>query len=233
MFTMGPPLWAGGGDPYFGNVVLLMHLNGDLVDVKGNAFSTVGGSFVTDGPFGTQARDIGGDSPGGGGGNCLYATNPSTAWWMDDGDFSIELTGMRDMDASAGRPRAFIRLAETSTQRDYLQIGMSTATDPINIQVRTGIASTESINSSFTPAAGAWHRYHFRRVGDVHTLYVDETKVLEVTRTYRAASAAIHIYMGNNTPGFVDGLKGRIKEVRITKGVARPVEAPTAPFPNA
>lgn len=231
MFTMGPPLWSGSGDPYFGDVVLLMHLNGDLIDVKGHPFSTVGGSFVTDGPFGTQARDIGGNSPSGGGGNCLYATSPSTDWWMDDGDFSIEVTAMRDM-TSAGRPRQFIRLAEETTGRDYLHIGMSDSTLPINVQVRTGLASSESLESSFTPAAGAWHRYHFRRSGNTHTLHVDETEVLNFVRTYRAAPAGIHVYIGNNTPGFVDGLKGRIKEVRITKGVARPIQAPTAPFPD-
>ncbi len=232
MFTMGPPLWAGANsDPYFANVVLLMHLNGDLIDVKGHPFSTVGGSFVTDGPFGTQARDIGGDSPSGGGGNCLYSTSPSTDWWMDDGDFSIEITAMRDM-TSAGRPRMFIRLAEGTTGRDYLDIGMSDSTLPINVQVRTGLASTETLASSFTPASGAWHRYHFRRSGDTHTLHVDGAEVLNFVRTYRAASAGINVYIGNNTPGFVDGLKGRIKEVRITKGVARPIQAQTAPFPD-
>jgi hypothetical protein len=209
--------------------VLLMHLNGDLIDVKGHPFSTVGGSFVTDGPFDTPARAIGGDVPGGGGGNCLYATDPTTDWWMDDGDFSIELTGRSDM-TSYGRPRNFIRLAETTTQRDYLQIGLS---GPVNLQVRTGLNDSESLNSAFTPLAGNWHRYHFRRIGNVHTLHVDETQVLEFTRTYRAALAPIHVYIGNNTPGFVDALNGRVKEVRITRGVARPIAAQTEPFPDA
>ena len=218
-------------DPYWANVVLMLHFDGDLVDEKGHAFSADGTTFTASGKF-ADAVDIGGTAVTGGGANVVYLDTATTDLWLDGGDFTIE--GWCKNDATNNdRPRTLVRLSYGTS--DYLAIGISeVSTDTWYFQYRTGISTTTGASVG-VPTPGQWFHLAYVRSGDTHYCIVNGTVLVTFINSYRIPEQAINCFIGNSRRSFVDALCGQIDDLRITKGVARYTSAfdvPTEAFPN-
>ena len=219
-------------DPYWANVVLMLHFDGDLVDEKGHAFSADGTTFTTSGKF-SDAVDIGGTAVTGGGANVVYLDTATTDLWLDGGDFTIE-GWVKNNATDNNRPRTLVALKYGSD--DYARIGINETDEKFLGLVRTGVSTTSIISTSIVATTGVWFHVALTRNGDTYKYFVNGVDVgSTTTSSYRIASQNISCFVGNSARSFVDALCGQIDDLRITKGVARYTSAfdvPTEAFPN-
>ena len=218
-------------DPYWANVVLLLHFDGDLVDEKGHAFSADGTTFTASGKF-ADAVDIGGTAVTGGGANVVYLDTATTDLWLDDGDFTIE-GWVKNNATDNNRPRTLVALKYGSD--DYARIGINETGETFSGLVRTGVSTSSVISTSIVATTGVWFHVALTRNGDTYKYFVNGVDVGSTTSSYRIASQNISCFVGNSARSFVDALCGEIDDLRITKGVARYTSAfdvPTEAFPN-
>lgn len=221
-------------DPYWANVVLSMHFDGDLVDEKGHAFSADGTTFTSSGKF-ADAVDIGGTAVTGGGSNVVYLVTATTDFWLDGGDFTIE-GWVKNNATNNNRPRYLCRLARESDNSDYLQIFINESGDVWSFSYPTALSTTTGISSAIPCSIGTYQHVALTRQGSTYRLFVDGIQASTATNTYLRPSAATTVHVGNSRRSFVDALCGEIDDLRITKGIARYTgnfNIPTAAFPDA
>lgn len=213
------------GDPFYEDVVLLMHFDDSLVDECGHAFAADGTTNNTSGQFG-DSRTIGGGTP------VVYSVETSTDWDLQ-GDFTVE--GWMYFSSTPSRPRTLVRIADGS-DADRLQVGSEW-----NGYINRWNASwrTDSVNNS--PAFGGasaipnntWHHLALTKEGSTFTLWANGVQIMQRASAYWNPVAAKQVFIGNSHRSFIDGLDGRVDEVRITNGTARytaDFTPPTAPF---
>ena len=220
--------YAGGGDPFYGNVSLLLHCDGTngstsfpdnapfpkTVTAVGNAQVT-----TTDPKFGTGAMLLDGT------GDCARAS-ASADFNFGTGNFTIEffarwtnLVGPSGLHFlwDTGIVGTALRFQDTNNFLLYFEGIIQAGINVSGLVINT------------------WYHLAIVRVGTSVNLYVDGT--LRGTRT-------TSVSLGNSTLPFTMGaigsggfaMQGRLDEFRVTKGVARYTAnftPPTAPFPNS
>lgn len=206
-------------DPYWANVVLMLHFDGDLVDEKGHAFSADGTTFTSSGKF-ADAVDIGGTAVTGGGANVVYSNAGTTDFYLDSGDFTIE-GWVKNNATNNNRPRQLCRLARESDDSDYLQISINETGDVWAFSYPTALSTTTGSSSAIPCSVGTYQHVALTRQGSVYRLFVDGIQAITATNAYLRPSAAITVYVGNSRRSFIDALCGEIDDLRITKGIAR------------
>ena len=221
VFVAPPPPPPPPTDPYFSNVVALLHMDGadastTFTDVKGHTFTPTGNAQID-----TAQSKFGGAS-GLFDGTGDYINTPSSAdFAYGTGDFTWEL---------------WVRLAVTSGNRYILDHGSNGGTLTYNGGLRyyNTTTGTGSILYTTTPAllANTWYHIAASRSGGTTRLFVDG--VLKASGTdshnYGAQSLRFGDYGGG---GY--WLNGWLDDTRITKGVARYTAnftPPTEPFPD-
>lgn len=239
MFGMGAAFFrqaATGGDPYFGNVVSLMHFDGasgstTFTDQKGNTWSAVSGAKLDTASFkfGTASLVLNGSTD--------YITTPNFSGLdFGSGDFTIEawinpnnVSNNEVIIANwygGGNPAncAFIFYITSSGK----------------LQLSYGVGSTNAGTPSTTGiSASTWTHVAVCRQGTTVSYYINGVKDA-TTYTFSgslniAPGPAIAIGCASPSTGPSLFFNGHIDELRVTKGVARysaTFTPPAAPFPN-
>ena len=214
---------ANGGassDPYWANVVSLVHLDTDFTDQKGHLWS-VGSAAIS----GAQSR-FGGASART---NNTTRENSSTSsdWAFGTGDFTAECWARIDSAVPGPFLKApfgnwvsnvgFCFFYNTAGRISWLSNGL-------------GITSAGSVLSATT-----WHAIAYSRISGVGYLFVDGVLVASGADTQNITSTNSP-RIGSNRAGTNDDFVGYVDEIRVTKGVGRysaGYTPPSTPFPNS
>lgn len=235
--TTGPAFFGGGGgatDPYFSNVVLLLHMDGanggtSFPDSSASAKTVSSRSVVTtstaQAKFGTASADF--TSAG------WMQHAASADFQFQSGEFTVEAwvypTSWSSSDFNAisgtyaGSPGGWLFGFFSSGTQIHIRNGDSTSI----LQNITGGA----------PALNTWHHAAVSRVGTTAYFFVDG--VMQGAGSSFGVSVNYSRFL--ETGGYYAGVQGGafagyIDELRITKGVGRYTAnftPPTAAFPNS
>lgn len=225
MRRFGQVAGAAGGDPYWGNVVSLLHFDGadgstTFTDQTGIVW-TLGGNAQID----TAQSKFGGSSGRfDGSGDYLFVSS-TPRFGFGTGDFTIE---------------CWIRSTATDRvvfdNRDSESYGVFIANHSLK---GNGIAfysvATGLIGGSTASNDGNWHHYAWTRAAGMFRMFQDGVKVYEGSVAGDFGSSRPG-WIGVQYGGRVYGYNGWIDELRITKGVARYTAnftPPSAPFPDS
>ena len=217
---------GGGGDPYFANVSLLLHMDGanlstTFTDSSPNAFTmtTAGGAQIS-----TAQSKFGGASG-------LFASSGDQITHATDADFDFG-TG----DFSIEWFQRWTSISGNQTVYDYgytaangllVQTGAGTGT--YRVFIDTSLVLTEGSAAS----TGTWHYYCLTRSGTTVTLRRDGTITGSGTSSGNISGGTLAIGDGY-TPNARFQIRGYLDEMRVTKGVVRDGSVvPTAPFPDS
>ncbi len=209
---------AGGGDPYFSNVVLLMHMDGangstTFADVKDHAITPVGNAKIS-----TAQSKFGGASALFDGSGDGLGVADSADWDMSSTAFTIE-------------GWLFLKGSGTGViiERNVTP-AWSLYTNGATLRVyRDGVG--EIIVTGNVLSASTWHHFAIVNDGYLTVLYVDG--VSKGSSAIRFGNAAGALQIGSRAGSF--SWNGNMDEFRITKGVARYTgnfTPPVAAFPD-
>lgn len=218
-------LFSQGEDPYWTNVVSLLHFDGTngsttFTDVTGRTWTPSGNAQIsTANPkFGT------GSYLGDGTGDRITAAS-SADFNIFSGNFTVEF---------------WFNLVNNTPNQCIFEIGGS-ATNRMNVSVASGnilvFSDTGSPAVRITaaaPTAGSYHHCVLQKSGTTFTLGVNGVSAGTSTTTAYPVSSSPCRY--GDSINFTNSVNGRIDEARITKGVARytfPFTPPASPFPNS
>lgn len=229
---VGGSLYAA-GDPYFANVVLLLHGEGadastTFTDSSGSAhtMTTVGNAQIDTAQFKYGTSSILLDGTGD------YLTTPDNADWdLGAGNFTIEL---------------WVRYNAVDTTDLYVaQWGGTSAwafyreTGSLYFRFFDTGAALNDTSYAWTPSTNTWYHVCAMRTGDVFSIFIDGVNVATQTYAKTIRNGSNVLAVGSLTPGGFGGydLNGWIDDLRITKGVARYSDSgftpPTAAHPDS
>lgn len=210
-------------DPYYANVVALLHFNGTdasttFTDEKGHTFTPAGNAQID-----TAQSKFGGAS-GLFDGTGDYISTPSSAdFAYGTGDFTWE---------------GWIRFATTAADQYFLDHGSNGGM----IQYQAGTLryynpTTGTGSALYTPGGGAltagvWYHIAATRSSGTTRLFVDGVLKASASDSHNYGSQTLR-FGGYGGGGY--GLNGWLDDARITKGVARYTANFTPPsqeFPN-
>jgi len=216
-------------DPYFSNVIFLLHCNGPnlsttLTDVTGRIWTMRGSSGHLDTgwkAFGTTSYYIGtGWSPSSNQG----ATTPATADFnFGTGDFTIEWTQYWD---NAVDFQTIFDNGGTAAGALLIQTGNGDSKYHVYVSGVSICAETTA------PAFKAASQYMLRKISGVYELYRNGVLTASASNTTAITGSAGSVAWGAYASG-ANGSPNYIDELRGTKGVARANTIQTAPFPDS
>lgn len=211
-------------DPYYSYVSLLLHCDGTnggttFTDNSQNVFTvTASGAVITTTTpkYGTGAALFTAGQ---------YLSIASNAAFAFTGDFTIELWVRPDAIAQS----MFIDRWAGSNQEWIL--GMNSSGNPVFYWAPYATASP-AITGSNTFSTGTYYFVQLVKSGATATLYVAGSSVGTIGGLTAGSDLGNNIRIGAYNGGAGWDYAGRIDDVRVTKGVARPNAVPTAAFPN-
>lgn len=213
---------AGGTDPFFPDVSLLLHMQGtnggtSFPDSSSNAFSiTAGGNAqtsTTDPKWGSACGLFDGTGD-------YVETFPDAAFDFGTGNFTIQW---------------WARHSSVSGNQYYYENGADA--NLCRILNGSGLLIYDSgaavINTTIpTLNANQWYHMAYERSGNTRNFYVDGSSVATASNSRSTGNASLPFRIGLRANGSF-GFAGRFQDWRITKGVARGGTVPTGPFPNS
>lgn len=221
---------VGAADPYWANVVALLHLDGSngsstFTDQKGHLFSGSGTATLStaQSKFGSASLLLDGATK-------YIASASSADWEMGAGDFTIE---------------CFVRPAVAVTARMEIIDRWNSYGFGISI-MDTGYLRAFCQGSAgglvlcgpgaTTVTHNVWHHVAFVREGTMLRLFLDGISQGTATFTGSMDTITDTLDIGYDNNGGIRFFNGYIDEIRITKGVARytaDFTPPGAPFPSS
>jgi Concanavalin A-like lectin/glucanases superfamily len=213
-------------DPYFASVVALLHFEGangstTFTDVKGGTWTGSGGVALSNAsvPFGATSCLFDGSDD-------LITSGSYAGVQFGTGDFTIECF----MASTNGTVNY-----QTLIQSNNTQVEALIARGAGGVQRGVYYRNAVILGGSGTQALGVWkHVAYSRAAGVGHVFYDGIDGPSTVTDTVNYSSAGI-TRLGIPTAG-LQNFSGYMKEMRITKGVARYTAnftPPSAPFPDS
>lgn len=214
---------GGGGDPFFANVVALLHMDGTngsttFPDQIGHTFSAGGGAELTTAQkkFGTASLELNGT-------NAYITTPTSTDWDYGSGDFTIE---------------AWVRL--TADQRGAIYHRGSSA--QLYLEVEAGRTLRMIVNSGTYVVASTtlislntWTHVTGVRNGSFINVGVGGVMQSPVAISGSVDASTDPLRIGADV-GNGRRVSGQIDDVRVTKGVCRYTAnftPPASAFPDS
>lgn len=221
------------GDPYFGNVSLLLHMDGTNGSTTFTDSSPNPKTFTVSGnaQISTTQSKFGGASGlfDGSGGYISAPTNSDFDLLSSGKDFTVEFW-LRLTNKDSANGNAILCVGSSA---EYWQIIVRRNAFWINSLV----GSYSSYSASVTLDNGVWHHYAWVYSSGVHRLFYDGTLLSPTGTMPGAVGFSTYVcYIGANYNGGTTSTAGYIDDVRITKGVARYTAnftPPTEPFPDA
>lgn len=216
---------AGGGDPNFSSVVLLLHCDGTNGSTTFTDNSSAGKAVTafnqaqistTDPKFGTGAALFDGTTD--------YLTVPASSdWAFGTGDFTVEYW----VKANSTGNQNFMGVRSAGGWNILIFSGA--------IYWQSSYANTNLYNvSSSVITNGSWHHVAHCRSGTSHRIFIDGTQsgsTITDSTNYSVSGTAFSVGFSTSYGSY----NGRFDDIRITKGVARYTAnftAPTAAFPD-
>jgi hypothetical protein len=212
-------------DPYWSNVVSLLHFDG-----------TNGSTTFTDAKLSTAQKRFGSASLACDGSGDWISTPDSDDFYLS-GDFTIE---------------AFVRTAVaggSSVDIPIFSQYQSTASDSNRVHVNasrglmtfyaqgTGSTVIVSVSTTYNMPANTWVHCAATRSGNTFRLFANGVMLVEDTQAVSLPNIAGPAYWGfARQASATRSLNGYLDDARITKGVARYTAnftPPSAPFPNS
>lgn len=215
---------AGGGDPYWANVVSLLHFDGannstTIVDEAGASW-TIGGAAV----ISTEKSRFGGSSlklPG----SSYLVASAAARFGFGTGDFTVECWV-----SSTVVNGVALDTRSSDSQAGVFTVNQSNKGNGIGYyQQSTGVLGGATASND-----GNWHHYAWVRESGVFLMFQDGVKVYGGAHTMDFGASRL-AWIGSQFNSGSAKLNGYIDEFRITKGVARYSEnftPPSAPFPS-
>lgn len=213
------------GDPYWSNVVLLMHMNGadastTFTDATGRHTFTANGNAQVD----TADYKFGGASALFDGSGDYLQTTYDSDFDLTGGDYTIEL---------------FVKFISLSSTHDVFSVwDNASGFRGFRIEYSGGnlywyINSTAYLSSAVT--TGTWYHLAFVKSGSTIYKYVNGVGASTTSPTFTAPASSIVVVGagGIPTPGYYSNCW--IDELRCTKGVARYTSdftVPTEAYPD-
>lgn len=219
------------GDPNFANVGVLLHMDGTngsttFTDSSSNAFpfTATNATITTTTPkFGTGSQQQGAS------GDAFIqgtTTAGASALNLGTGQFTIEGLGWT---TTSGVQQSLITNFGTPNFGFFLGLDSGVVKFVFS-------ASLISLSASFTPTASTWYAYAVDRdASNVIRLYVNGSVLASTTDASSVTTAAVKLLIGERGD-LASPWRGKIDEVRITKGIARYAGAYTpaiAAFPDS
>jgi hypothetical protein len=225
---------SGPTDPFFSNVVALLHFNGTngsttFTDQKGHTFNSSSGTAIST----TQSKFGGASVSPGSNANATLNSNFNTDWDMGTGDFCSEgwaynsdVTTLQVLTAnripSGGADRGPIVLVSAGGIRGFC--GGTTG---------TAFADTGMVG---TVPASTWFHWAWTRSGTSFRLFLNGTQVGSTLTSSTSCGSGADLQIGFDPGTTGRQWKGYIDDFRLTKGQARYTSnfsVPTAAFPNS
>lgn len=238
------------GDPFFADVVLLMHYQGDFIDEKGHTVNVTGAPGFSTAPdpvlTGSHSLFAGGTPTGGGGPARLY-TDFSSDFDLNSTDFTMEQWSY--VPATQTRPRAFLSVKDDSDgpagdgELEYY-IGIPNGGSPpteLGVIYPNGPTGVATIGLHAV-TLGAWQHSFYQRRGNEYSYGIGGFVRGLHSDAYRRPSGQKRVYIGQDTLSLnVDGFYGYLAESRITRAarysgfssVGDPYQVPAAPFQDS
>ena len=218
-------------DPYFSNVVALLHFDGadcstTFTDVKGHAFTAVGNAQIDTAysKFGSAALLLDGSGD-------RVSGAASTDWGISTGDWTIEM--WVNLDVASGVENGICCRRSGGTNGWAIDVGTSG-----QVRFRANIGGTWSDTWMSTPngtiVAGTGAYCGFKRAGNVFSTWVGGVQKSTFTNSGAISNQSGEaLVIGAASSSGENSFDGWIDELRFTKGVARDLSVvPTTPFPN-
>lgn len=165
-------------------------------------------------------------------------TIPDHANWTFTGDFTVELFGVKFADNTALRG-LIAHYNATGNQRSWNFIyDGAAATDVLQVTLSGNGSTTTVITANFTPTVNQAYNLCFERSGSTVRIYVDGTMIGSGTFAGSVFESTADMRVGASASASASLHNGRMKAVRITKGVARyatngSYTVPTLPLPTS
>jgi len=201
-------------DPYWDQVSTLLHFNNGsplFADEKGNSWSVYNQAQIDTGysKFGGASLML-----DGAGDYIRNASDGLGAFGTDD--FTIELFARL---TNGGHGHKWARIAETLNYPTAGGWGIVCTNNDNPAWVRFDLSNgTPLVQTINTVANDTWHHFAITRQGTTLRMFLNGA--LQDTETNSANFTATALTLGSNQIG-TESFRGRIDEVRITKGVAR------------
>jgi hypothetical protein len=229
------PFWYGAGaDPYFANVVLLLHCDGTNGAATLTDNSSAHRSVTCSGnhklttaqfKFGTASLDC--TTIGAG----AASAADSADWLFGAGQFTVECF-VRPTLALSGVIGLVTQFGGSSNLGWFFGFNGNT----LNFFYSTTGSNTPVVTGAYTPTLSQWaHVAVDRDASNVLRIYADGVVVASSTVAVTFFDSTRTMKIGNDENAS-RAFTGQIDEVRITKGVARYGGAftpPSAPFPDS
>ena len=201
-------------DPYFANVALLLHADGNTDNSAPTPMTpTATGSVATNGAakFGSASLSFSGNG---------RVNVPSDSSLTFAGDFTIEF--FAQFSSLPNNYIAFFAGSGNATQMFLTSQANGTG-------LRYGLSAVaEYASGSFTWATGTWYHIALRRQSNNVTFWVDGVNVTTGTPTDSSTySGGMYLF---GSIGSVTDFSGLVDEFRVTNGVARTITVPTEAF---
>ena len=212
---------AGGGDPYFSSVKLLLHLNGSngatsTTDSSSSAraMSFYGTAQLSTATYKFSSASLLLD------GNSDYIDTPSSSDFEFPGDFTLE---------------AWVYFTGTASGSYKTIFGSGTYGLYHYVSSLVWYTASPGITTFGTITNDAWHHVAISRSGNAMKCFVDGVQSGSTLTTTATFTCTTTFKIGYDNIGNAY-IAGNIDEVRVTKGVARytaDFTAPTGAFPDS
>ena len=230
---------TGDADPYWANVVLLMHMDGTATAGIADAshrhptIELVGGPVLSavQSKFGGSSLFLNGHS--------YLRVASSTDWDLSGGDATIEAwiywTPDPSSNFSGGYYAGIVAQSPVTADQNWL-FAVGQGQFGLGSQFNGG-GPDDVLSPSGTPSLASWHHIAVSKASGTTRLFVDGVEVAARTANPFKLSSQPLFVGAINTTSFADTFvfNGYIDELRITKGVARYKQnflPPISPFPN-
>lgn len=227
-------------DPYFSNVVLLLHMNGTN---GSTSFVDSSSSANTVTPYGdasistAQSKYNGSSGAFDGSGDYLLCAD-SDNWNLGSGEFTIE-TFVRFNSVSASAQLVAQRSTDTSNHA-WTMAYSTTSGGQMQFRYTTNGSTVVAQTGAWAPVVDTWYHVCVCRASGTLRMFVNGSSVYSAANgvTLFNSSRPLMIGASNNStttisPSFL--LNGYLAELRITKGVGRYTgnfTVPSQPFPD-
>lgn len=208
-----------GPDPYFANVVALLHFDGTdgsttFTDVKGHTFTANGNAQID------TAQSLFGGASGLFDGSGDYLSTPDSADWdFGTGDFTLELA-VRFNALPVNSSMTFLSTYQNSSSGWSFQYRNDSGGGSGNRLQINMTGDTTNLTFAWSPSAATWYRVSLARSGTSVRAFVDGAQVGSTVESSANLSSAAALVVGQIGSG-IHYFNGWMDEVRITKGVAR------------
>jgi hypothetical protein len=224
---------GGGGDPLWESVVLLSHFTGANGSTTFSDESEKANTLTAIGNVQVQNDEALFDGSGD------YIEALDQPYWHFDGDFTIELFGVK-FDVNEGRIELISHYQASGNQKSWtLEFrGDATPDDLMLIYSTNGSAGLAGPAGAWTPTVGQAYDLCVDRSGSTARVYIDGAMVGSATISGALFNSSGKLKIGRGASNGPSDFDGTMKAARITKGAARYASdsgytVPSLPLPNA